>query len=185
MSLDIRELTVAEFYMAAPHLVDIYVTAMGYDTALIPSRIKAWRLNSRNQDFHAFVAVVDRRVVGVAYGFQGNPHQWWFNQVYHGVRQHYGHNSPEVKMMRHYFEVSEIHVAPEFQGRGIGARLLRALLAAASSPHVLLSTPEVAGEANSAFHLYRAHGFSDLLRYFLFRGDSRPFAVLQRQLPHT
>ena len=48
---------------------------------------------------------------------------------------------------------------------------------------VLLSTPEVAAEANRAWRLYRRLGFTDVLRDFHFAGDSRPFAVLGAKLP--
>ncbi|WP_244264013.1 GNAT family N-acetyltransferase [Corynebacterium ciconiae] len=163
--------------MLAPHLVDIYIRAMGYDPAMSDSRISAWRHNSRNRDFHAFAAVRDRAVVGVAYGFRSNTTQWWFNQVYHGVRQSYGPQSPQLDILADYFELSEIHVDPAYQGRGIGRRLITALIDAAPT-HILLSTPETAGENNRAFSLYRSLGFEDLLRDFRFLGDSRPFAVL-------
>ena len=48
---------------------------------------------------------------------------------------------------------------------------------------MLLSTPEVAGEDNRAWRLYRRLGFEDVLRDFTFAGDRRPFAVLGRVLP--
>ena len=48
---------------------------------------------------------------------------------------------------------------------------------------MLLSTPEVPGEDNRAWQLYRRMGFEDVLRRFTFLGDSRRFAVLGRGLP--
>ncbi|WP_151530459.1 MULTISPECIES: GNAT family N-acetyltransferase [Corynebacterium] len=174
---EIRELTTVEFCMLTPHLVDIYIRAMGYDPTLADSRVSAWRHNSRNRDFHAFIAVHDRSIVGVVYGFRSNSTQWWFNQVYHGVRQTYGAHSPQLDTLNDYVELSEIHVDPAYQGRGIGRRLIKAFIDAAPT-HILLSTPETAGENNRAFGLYRSLDFQDLLRNFRFLGDSRPFAVL-------
>ncbi|SLJ82238.1 acetyltransferase [Mycobacteroides abscessus subsp. abscessus] len=48
---------------------------------------------------------------------------------------------------------------------------------------MLLSTPEVAREENRAWRLYRRAGFTDVIRDFVFAGDTRPFAILGRRLP--
>ena len=49
--------------------------------------------------------------------------------------------------------------------------------------HVLLSTPEINGEANRAWRLYRRLGFTDIIRGYHFAGDPRAFAILGRSLP--
>ena len=49
---------------------------------------------------------------------------------------------------------------------------------------MLLSTPEHgAAPPGRAWRLYRRLGFRDVLRDHRFTGDSRPFAVLGRELP--
>ena len=49
---------------------------------------------------------------------------------------------------------------------------------------MLLSTPEYgARPPGRAWRLYRRLGFRDVLRDHRFTGDSRPFAVLGRELP--
>jgi hypothetical protein len=49
---------------------------------------------------------------------------------------------------------------------------------------VLLSTPEYGAlPPGRAWRLYRRTGFRDVLREHRFTGDSRPFAVLGRELP--
>ncbi|VZH85690.1 N-acetyltransferase [Corynebacterium rouxii] len=88
-------------------------------------------------------------------------------------------NAPPV--VRPYFELAELHVSPRAQGQGIGRNLLHALINHCGHELILLSTPEVPDEKNAAFHLYRSCGFDDLLRNFMFEGDRRPFAVLQRK----
>jgi ribosomal protein S18 acetylase RimI-like enzyme len=82
--------------------------------------------------------------------------------------------------MADYFELTELHVRPEAQGRGIGEGLLRHLLDGVSASTTLLSTPE---GTSRAWQLYRRVGFQDVLRDYLFAGDPRPFAVLGHQLP--
>ena len=78
------------------------------------------------------------------------------------------------------FELSELHVLPEHQGAGIGRQLLLSLGTGLRHQVMLLSTPD---SDTRAFRLYRATGFVDLARNYLFPGDARPFAVLGVRLP--
>ncbi len=110
----------------------------------------------------------------MTYGYRGRPGQWWYGEVSRGLGPAGGW------WLDDYFELTELHVHPDQQGHGTGETLLRALLEPVPDDRVLLSTPE--GE-NRAWRLYRRMGFSDVLRRFLFAGDSRPFAVLGRTLP--
>jgi ribosomal protein S18 acetylase RimI-like enzyme len=81
------------------------------------------------------------------------------------------------------FEVVELHVLPEAQGQGLGATQLRTLLGLTNATTTLLSTPEADETKSRAWRLYRRFGFVDVVRRFLFPGDSRPFAILGRRLP--
>ncbi len=85
--------------------------------------------------------------------------------------------------MGSYFELTELHIDPRQQGRGLGEALTRRLLTGRLEAHVLLSTPEINGEANRAWRLYRRLGFTDVIRGYHFAGDPRPFAILGRALP--
>ncbi len=85
--------------------------------------------------------------------------------------------------MASYFELTELHIHPRAQGRGLGEALARRLLADRFESHVLLSTPEINGEANRAWRLYRRLGFTDVIRGYHFAGDPRAFAILGRALP--
>ena len=86
-------------------------------------------------------------------------------------------------VMTSYFELTELHIHPRAQGRGLGEALARRLLSERSEANVLLSTPETVGEANRAWRLYRRLGFLDVIRGYHFTGDPRAFAILGRQLP--
>jgi ribosomal protein S18 acetylase RimI-like enzyme len=48
-----------------------------------------------------------------------------------------------AELMTSYFELTELHIAPRAQGRGLGEALARRLLADRGEAHVLLSTPEI------------------------------------------
>lgn len=182
MTVSIRRLTTSEFALAAPRLVDIYISAMGYNPAVKEQRLRAWRNDLMQPGFSSLMATTPNDAVGVAYGFIGTRDTWWDKQVRRGLALH---TSPEHadEVLADYFEVAEIHVSPGLQGAGIGRRLLTQLLWNAPASTTLLSTPEVDGEANGAFGLYRSMGFRDVLRNYRFAGDSRPFAVLGRALP--
>lgn len=184
MTFTIRRLSGFDFARMAPDLVDLYITAMQYPSSLREQRIGVWRRETSYPGFAAVAAFTDTgALAGVAYGFNGTPDRWWDQQLRSGLRQQ---SVPEHicrELTSNYFEVAEIHVAPELQGQGTGRALLHELLADTERTYVLLSTPEVPAEANAAFGLYRSLGFKDVLRDFLYTGDSRPFAVLGRTLP--
>ena len=81
-------------------------------------------------------------MLGVAYGYCGAPDQWWQQQVVLGL-QRGGFDRPRiVEMMASYFELTELHIHPAAQGRGLGEALARRLLSARREANVLLSTPE-------------------------------------------
>ncbi len=183
MSLTIRRLSTLEFSINVPVLVDIYISAMGYDPAIRETRINVWRRNSTNLGFTAACALLDEKVVGIAYGFRGDQDHWWQHQLRRGLREQGGPTTDEIGLLRDYFEVAEVHVMPGHQGHGIGRKLMYALLDENPAGNAILSTPEVESESNHAFGLYRALGFRDLLRQFRFEGDQREFAVLTASLP--
>ena len=181
--MEIRRLSGPEFAVLTPQLVDVYIEAMGYDPSIRSGRIDVWRREIVQPGFTALVALDHDRVLGLAYGYLGNPDTWWDRQVRRGIREMGGPDTRQVILLRDYFEVAEIHVDPSQQGRGIGRILLSKLLWLAPASHAMLSTPEVDDEANHAFSLYRSMGFGDELRHFQFDGDARPFAVLSVPLP--
>ncbi|OCB40494.1 acetyltransferase [Mycobacterium malmoense] len=122
-------------------------------------------------------------LLGVAYGYPGAPGQWWQQQVILGLQR--GGLPPQeiAALMNSYFELTELHIHPRAQGRGLGEALARRLLAGRPEENVLLSTPETNGEPNRAWRLYRRLGFTDVIRGYHFAGDPRAFAILGRKLP--
>ena len=122
-------------------------------------------------------------LLGVAYGYCGAPDQWWQQQVVAGLHRVGADRDRIAELMTSYFELTELHIAPRAQGRGLGEALARRLLADRVEAHVLLSPPEINGEANRAWRLYRRLGFTDVIRGYHFAGDPRAFAILGRALP--
>jgi ribosomal protein S18 acetylase RimI-like enzyme len=176
----------------------VYVDAMRYPPGTENQRAAMWLEHTRRRGWQAVAAVEvdapagsdpssdelsDAPLLGVAYGYCGAPDQWWQQQVVAGL-QRSGFPAPEItRLMASYFELTELHILPRAQGRGLGEALARRLLSERGEDNVLLSTPETNGEANRAWRLYRRLGFLDVIRGYHFTGDPRAFAILGRQLP--
>ncbi|WP_229675984.1 GNAT family N-acetyltransferase [Hoyosella rhizosphaerae] len=182
--------------------LSIYVAAMGYPPSVARRRAPMWAEHALRRGWKAtgaFTSGVEalthfgpqtrqprenpsNALVGIAYGYSGDSQQWWYQQVRNGICDVRGVAAADVEL-EDYFELTELHIHPLVQGRNLGQSLLLQLLNGVDHKRVLLSTPEIAGESNRAWRLYRRLGFDDVLRNFRFDGDPRPFAILGRSLP--
>ena len=179
--------------------LSVYVDAMRYPKGTENQRAAMWLEHTRRPGWQAVAALElqadpaagtrsaaelsSAPLVGIAYGYPGAPGQWWQQQVVLGLQRSGLPAHAIDRLMTSYFELTELHIQPRLQGRGLGEALARRLLAGRGEGNVLLSTPETNGEANRAWRLYRRLGFSDVLRSYYFAGDPRPFAILGRTLP--
>jgi ribosomal protein S18 acetylase RimI-like enzyme len=172
----------------------VYVDAMRYPRGTEDQRASMWLEHTGRYGWKAVAAVdmtdtegpgdlASAPLLGIAYGYCGAPDQWWQQQVVAGLHRVGADSTRITELMRSYFELTELHIAPQAQGRGLGEALARRLLADRLEAHVLLSTPEINGEANRAWRLYRRLGFTDIIRGYHFAGDPRAFAILGRALP--
>ncbi|MFC5993385.1 GNAT family N-acetyltransferase [Pseudonocardia hispaniensis] len=175
-------LTAGELADRLAEALDVYIAAMGYPPGTGRQRRSLWLEHSRRPGWRA-MGWIDPAgsLLGIAYGYTGSPGQWWYEEVHRGLRRA---GLTEHPWLDDYFELTELHVRPDAQGGGLGEGLLRALLAGTGSSRVLLSTPEYGSRPpGRAWRLYRRTGFHDVLREHRFAGDTRPFAVLGRELP--
>jgi len=176
----------------------VYVDAMRYPRSTEDQRASMWlehthrcgwkavavvEIPSQDGAFPSEQEVAAAPMLGVAYGYCGAPDQWWQQQVVSGLHRIGADRTRIAELMTSYFELTELHIHPRAQGRGLGEALARRLLADRGEAHVLLSTPEIDGEANPAWRLYRRLGFTDVIRGYHFAGDPRAFAILGRALP--
>lgn len=187
-----------------PEALRVYVDAMRYPRGTEEQRAALWLEHTRRAGWKCVAAVdvagagesctgappapatadlVDAPLQGIAYGYSGAPDQWWQQQVISGLQRVGASPGNIAELMASYFELTELHIEPSAQGQGLGEALTRRLLAGRAEAHVLLSTPEINGEANRAWRLYRRLGFTDVIRGYHFAGDPRPFAILGRPLP--
>lgn len=192
MATYLVELSPAAMQRRLNEALTVYVDAMRYPRGTEGQRAAMWLEHSRRPGWKG-VAVIDTGtdadadadgdLVGIAYGYCGAPDQWWQQQVVQGLRRVGTDQAHVAALMSSYFELTELHIHPRAQGRGLGEALLRRLLSGRGETHVLLSTPEINGEANRAWRLYRRLGFTDVIRDYHFAGDPRAFAILGRSLP--
>jgi ribosomal protein S18 acetylase RimI-like enzyme len=192
------DLSPADMQHRLTDALSIYVDAMRYPRGTEEQRASMWLEHTRRHGWKAVAAVATPDAVpgetapeqlggapmlGVAYGYCGAPDQWWQQQVVSGLQRVGAPGDHIADLMTDYFELTELHIAPHAQGQGLGEALTRRLLDGRTERHVLLSTPEINGESNRAWRLYRRLGFDDVIRGYHFAGDPRPFAILGRALP--
>ncbi len=168
--------TPAQFDENVDAAMAIYVAAMNYAPHAGVQRGRAARGQATFPRFAARAAYdTDGTVIGFCYGYTTESGQWWHDLVRRAVTA-----AVAEEWLVDAFELSELHVLPSAQGRGVGRALLLSLADGLPHQAMLLSTPE--GDTR-AFRLYRSLGFEDLARHHLFPGEARPFAILGRRLP--
>ena len=193
MATFLIDLSPADMRRRLREALTVYVDAMRYPRGTEEQRASMWLEHAERPGWRAGAAgeadgaspeaLATGPLLGVAYGYCGAPDQWWQQQVVRGL-QRIGVPREEIsRLMSDYFELTELHIHPGAQGRGLGEALARRLLSDRDEANVLLSTPEISDEANRAWRLYRRLGFTDVIRSYHFAGDPRAFAILGRRLP--
>jgi ribosomal protein S18 acetylase RimI-like enzyme len=150
-------------------LLDVYAEAMGVDPKVARSRRSIVTGHLDRRGLGAMAAHDGDRLVGVAYGYVGEPGQWWHDQVREAMDP-----PTAARWLPGAFEVCELHVRPAHQGLGLGRQLLDGLLQGRTGC-ALLTTPDAETRAR---RFYRQAGWVDLVRDLRFPGDPRSFAVL-------
>jgi GNAT superfamily N-acetyltransferase len=134
------------------------------------------RRHSERRDMRTVAALTDHdALVGVTYALPGRPGQWWHDVVASSLEP-----AAASYWLDDCLEIVELHVLPEFQGQGIGRRLLRELVRGVPQRTAALSALELPG--SRARRLYASEGFVPLLSDFYFPGSFTPYAVLGKQL---
>ncbi|MEU9135363.1 GNAT family N-acetyltransferase [Streptomyces sp. NPDC048404] len=118
---------------------------------------------------------VDGRLVGFVYGMPNDRAHWWSTVVEPYLRDQ-GHDG----WLDDSFVITELHVHPRFQNRGVGRTLITAITDTAAEPRSILSAIDFDSPARG---LYRSLGYEDLARRVLFPSAPRPYAVMGAPLP--
>jgi GNAT superfamily N-acetyltransferase len=156
-------------------VLDVYAEAMGVTAAAAKARRPIVTAHLDRLGLRTVAATAhDGRLVGIAYGYLGEPGQWWHDQVSAALPAEVG-----KAWLTGAFEVCELHVRPAQQRHGLGRALLAQLLAGPPAHTAVLTTPDKETPART---FYRQEGWVDLMRGLLFPGDPRAFAVLGKRL---
>ncbi|MFE6406453.1 GNAT family N-acetyltransferase [Streptomyces sp. NPDC057837] len=123
----------------------------------------------------ALGATVGGRLVGFVYGMPNDRTHWWSTVVEPYLRaQHHDH------WLDDSFVITELHVHPGHQNRGIGRSLITEITDGAAEPRSILSAIDTDSPARA---LYRSLGYRDLARQVLFPSAPKPYAVMGAPLP--
>ena len=130
-------------------------------------------VHGKRQGFQAFAAVQDDgTVVGMIYGYHGSKGQWWHDTVAKNLDA-----ATAQKWLGDPYELVEVAVLPEMQGRGIGAALIACLLHGRPEATCVLST-----RTDSIAHrLYRRLGFEQITEMAFAQGGAM-FYVMGKEL---
>ncbi|MGW0914813.1 GNAT family N-acetyltransferase [Streptomyces sp. NPDC002784] len=123
----------------------------------------------------ALGATADGRLVGFVYGMPNDRTHWWSTVVEPYLR---GRGNDD--WLDDSFVITELHVHPAYQNRGLGRALITALTDGAAEPRSILSAIDTDSPARG---LYHSLGYQDLARQVLFPSAPRPYAVMGATLP--
>ncbi|MEU5422906.1 GNAT family N-acetyltransferase [Streptomyces sp. NPDC001407] len=117
----------------------------------------------------------DGRLVGFVYGMPNSRGHWWSSVV-----EPYLRNTGSDGWLDDAFVITELHVHPQYQKRGIGRALITAITATAAEPRSILSAIDTESPARA---LYRSLGYRDLARQVVFPSAPSPYVVMGAPLP--
>jgi ribosomal protein S18 acetylase RimI-like enzyme len=190
----------ARFLAELDTLVEVYAAAMRPPREQVPGRRAIMERHTQFPSFRAVVVTAPQAaqarpgsgngpdpqpgsgrlpIIAFSYGFHGADGQWWHDLVRSALTRMGGYELAQ-NWLGDSFEVAEVHVHPDYQGQGIGRRMVPALLHPRLERTALLSTQDADTRAR---RLYRGLGFGDLITGYRFPGTDPPYAVMGAVLP--
>ncbi|GAA1370760.1 GNAT family N-acetyltransferase [Streptomyces beijiangensis] len=118
---------------------------------------------------------LDGRLVGFVYGMPNDRNHWWSTVV-----EPYLRTNGSDGWLDNTFVITELHVHPAFQGRGVGRRLITSITDGVEEPRSILSAIDTESPARL---LYRSLGYEDLAEQVHFPSAALPYAVMGAPLP--
>ncbi|MDF5756791.1 GNAT family N-acetyltransferase [Spongiactinospora sp. TRM90649] len=178
--IGLRQVGPGEFGARLDTSIGIYMAAMRPPADQLTGRKGIMRNHATYPDFTCvFAEQPDGTAVGFAYGFHGASNQWWHDVIYRSLTEAGG---PEAALgwLGHTLEIAEVHVHPDYQGKGTGRAMMHALCAGRPERTAVLSTHD---QPTAARHLYHSLGFVDLLTQYVFPGGYERYAIMGAPLP--
>ncbi|MFJ3307929.1 GNAT family N-acetyltransferase [Streptomyces sp. NPDC086549] len=117
----------------------------------------------------------DGSLAGFVYGMPNDRSHWWSTVV-----EPYLRAQGRDEWLDDSFVITELHVHPRYQNRGIGRALITTITDGATEPRSILSAIDTDSPARG---LYHSLGYQDLARQVLFPSAPKPYAVMGASLP--
>jgi ribosomal protein S18 acetylase RimI-like enzyme len=168
--IEVSAVDASEFGRLASVAASIYGAAMDRSPEVVVQRRDIIEVHVGYRGFVASGAFDDEQLIGFGYGYRGAAGQWWHDIVAAAL----GRDGTK-RWLRDSFELAELHLLPDYHGRGLGRTLLTDVLTRAGTAHAVLSTPDSETPARA---LYRSYGFVDLRTDFRFPGSSEAYALM-------
>lgn len=159
----------------APQALQVQAVAFGLTAEEVAVRLHIVGRHAQQPGVTALGAFDGGRLVGFGYGMPNRREHWW-STVIEPYLAAGGHDG----WLDGVFAVTELHVLPDHQGRGVGSALIRALTAGSGLERSILSAIDAETPAR---RLYRSLGYRDLARAVHFPNTDRPYAVMGAHLP--
>ncbi|MFF9771016.1 GNAT family N-acetyltransferase [Streptomyces sp. NPDC053086] len=153
----------------------VQALAFGLGPDEIAVRRQIVQRHMQYQGARALGATSHGQLVGFVYGMPNSRTHWWSTVVEPYLRAG-GHDH----WLDDSFVITELHVHPDHQNRGIGRRLITTITDSATEPRSILSAIDTDSPARG---LYHSLGYTDLARQVHFPSAPRPYAVMGAPLP--
>ena len=123
------------------------------------------------EGFRFRAAEEEGRMIGFSYGYLGGGGQWWHDLVAAEMT-----DEQEARWLAPgHFEFVELHVRPEYRGRGLGGTLHDELLRGLDSRTAMLSTQT---DNEPALALYAGRGWQVVIPEMRFSPGGVPYCIL-------
>ncbi|MFD7867053.1 GNAT family N-acetyltransferase [Streptomyces sp. NPDC057682] len=114
-------------------------------------------------------------LVGFVYGMPNERGHWWSTVV-----EPYLRATGSAGWLDDAFVITELHVHPDHQNRGVGRALITTVTDGVDEPRSILSAIDTDSPARG---LYHSLGYRDLARQVFFPSAPLPYAVMGAPLP--
>ena len=125
-------------------------------------------------DFIGYVAVMNEKIVGTAFGTASRAGQWWHDKVAKQVGRNH-------KALKNAWVLTELAVLEDYRKHHIGGHLHDKVLSEQAYPNVLLSTQV---DNIVARQFYENRHWTYLHRGFAFQKDRPPYCIMHKDLSH-
>lgn len=154
----------------------VQAAAFGLTDEEVAIRIQVVLRHASYPGVRAFGAFTpDRRLVGFGYGMPNDRSHWWSTVI-----EPYLARTGNEHWLDDSFGVTELHVLPAYQARGLGRALITRLTDGVAQPRSILSAVEGPSPAR---RLYHSLGYMDLAHSVRFLSAPTLYVVMGARLP--